>query len=229
VVDAHIKSGNDLTVVTQKAQHDDDALMGFVSEGGCVTGIHQGVAYGETAFLDLFVTSCDFLLELLDWYKALDYLDLFEALIRDLGRVNIGTYAFGGPAMPIFSAKQYFNRSMALLDENVLEKIFSPSRPIHTKSHDNPPAKYDPGAHVSNSIVSGGGRIGGAVESSILGRNVVVEPGATVRNAIIFQNCVIESGARVEHAIIDRGNIIPARSELRGTPQDILIQGKVSY
>jgi glucose-1-phosphate adenylyltransferase len=226
VVDEHIKSGADITVVTQKAEHKDDALMGFVFENGRATGVHQGVEYGDTAFLDLCVMSCDLLKELLDWYTAIDYMDLFEALAGDLDRVNVQAYNFGGPALAVFNSKQYFDRSMDLLEPEMIEKIFRADRPIHTKSHDNPPAKYDPGAHVVDSVVAGGARLRGAVEHSVLGRNVVVEPGATVKNSIILQNCVVEAGARVENAIIDRNNIIPARTELRGTSDDILIKGK---
>ena len=47
-----------------------------------------------------------------------------------------------------------------------------------------------------------------------------------MRNAIVMQSCVVESGARIENAIVDRDNTIPARTELRGTLDDILIQGK---
>ena len=47
-----------------------------------------------------------------------------------------------------------------------------------------------------------------------------------MRNAIVMQDCVIESGARVENAIVDRRNTIPAGTELRGTPESILIKGK---
>ena len=97
---------------------------------------------------------------------------------------------------------------------------------VKTKAHDTPPAKYERGCYVRNSIVSAGSRIYGSVADSILGRNVIVESGATVRNAIVMQDCVIESGARVENAIVDRRNTILAGTELRGTPESILIKGK---
>ena len=77
-----------------------------------------------------------------------------------------------------------------------------------------------------NSAASSGDRIYGSVSDSILGRNVVVEAGATVRNSIVMQGCVVKSGARVENAIVDRGNVVPAGTELRGTPEEVLITEK---
>ena len=50
--------------------------------------------------------------------------------------------------------------------------------------------------------------------------------GATVNNAIVMQGCVIESGARVENAIVDRNNVVPERTELRGTPDALFIKEK---
>ena len=90
------------------------------------------------------------------------------------------------------------------------------------------PAKNEVGSRVTNSRVSSGCRIYGNVSDSILGRDVIVEPGATVRSAIIMQGCVIKTGARVENAIVDRNNVVSAGTELRGTPEDVLVKEKPS-
>lgn len=45
-------------------------------------------------------------------------------------------------------------------------------------------------------------------------------------NSIINQSCVINSGARVENAILDKNNVVPTNTELRGTPENILVLGK---
>ena len=68
----------------------------------------------------------------------------------------------------------------------------------------------------------------GTVADSILSRNVVVEPGATVRGCVIMTDCVIGRGARVENAIIDRDNVVSAGTELRGTPDNVLVKEKGS-
>ena len=95
-----------------------------------------------------------------------------------------------------------------------------------TKAHDAPPAKYFTGSNATNSLISAGCEIQGTVRGSILARGVIVESGASVTNSIIMQSCVIKSGARVENAILDKGNTVPANTELRGTPDAILVVGK---
>ncbi len=226
LVDEHAKSGADITVVTHKAEETNISLMGFRADNGRVVGVHNGVEYGDTEFLDCFVVSIDILKQLLSWYQSIDYLDLFEAMVPDLDRVNVQTYDFDGPTLAVFSSKCFYKNSMKLLDPEMDDQIFQEERPVYTKAHDNPPAKYEPGCKVVNSMVAAGTRIAGCVENSIIGRDVIVEAGATVRDAIVMQSCVIESGAKVESAIVDRDNVIPARTELRGTRENILIKGK---
>ena len=225
---AHSQSGADITVVTKSATEKDVDVTGFVVEDGRVHGIRHGVAFGDEAFLDCFVVRREFLLSLLDWYEQNDYLDLFEALSGDYGRVDVRTYRFGGYAEPIFNKDAYFRSNMQMLDPKILAELFPAGRPIMTKAHDNAPAKFESGSHVSNSAVSGSCRIYGTVTNSILGRSVVVESGATVNNSIVMQSCVIKSGARVENAIVDRNNVVPAGTELRGTPDDLFIKEKAA-
>ena len=54
----------------------------------------------------------------------------------------------------------------------------------------------------------------------------MVEHGASVTNSIVMQGVVIKSGARVENAIIDKNNVVPASTELRGTPDATLVVAK---
>ncbi len=227
LVDAHIASGADITVVCKKIDHEEPALQALtVDENDRVTSLHMGASYGELASLDLCVMSKETLLQAIAWGRGVDYLDLFEAMAEDLGRIVVRPFVYDGEAMAIFSSDDYYKCSMRLLEPDVVEKIFDPARPIHTKAHDNPPAKFLPGANVNNCLMAGGVRVAGTVQNSILGRDVIVEHGATVRNSVIMQSCVISEGAKVDHAIIDRDNTVAPRVELRGTPENILIKGR---
>lgn len=224
----HKASGADITVLTQPAPRRDEDVTGFNVENGRVVGVYNGVNFGDTASLDCFIISRELLLDMFDWYAPTDYLDIFEAMSNDFGRVVVKTYEVDGYAAPIFNKTTYFESNMDLLDPSVSNDLFPEMRSVKTKAHDTPPAKFETGSRITNSRVSSGCRLYGTVDTSILGRNVIVEAGATVRNAIVMQDCVIKSGARVENAIIDRGNVVPAGTELRGTPDDILIKEKSS-
>ena len=191
-------------------------------------GVHNGVKFGECMFLDCFVISRKLLLDMFEWYAPTDYLDIFEAMAGDFGRINVQTFEFKGYVAPIFTKRDYYKSNMAMLDMDVQDDLFPEERSIKTKAHDTPPAKNEVGSRVTNSRVSSGCRIYGNVSDSILGRDVIVEPGATVRSAIIMQGCVIKTGARVENAIVDRNNVVSAGTELRGTPEDVLVKEKPS-
>jgi glucose-1-phosphate adenylyltransferase len=222
---AHEASGADITVLTQAARDKDVDVCSFDVVDGRVKGIKHGAVFGDTAFLDCFVVGREKLLELLDWYAANDYLDLFEALTGDYDRVNVQAYDFEGYAAPIFNKDTYFKANMDMLDPKITHELFS-VRPIATKAHDNQPAKFVTGAKVSNSRISGSCRIYGTVTNSILGRGVVVEKGAVVDNAIVMQGCTIKSGAKVEYAIVDRNNVVPEGTEIKGTESAIFIKAK---
>ena len=165
-------------------------------------------------------------LEIIDHYQPADYLDLLEALQGDFGNIDVCSYEYKGEVVGVFSEKSLYRRSMDLLDQTVADQLFDPERPILTKAHDVPPSRYATGSHACNSIISAGCIIKGTVRNSILSRGVVVEEGASVTNSIINQSCIIKSGARVENAILDKNNVVPTNTELRGTPENILVLGK---
>jgi len=222
-IEAHEASGANISVLTKVATCDGniDVVTFDTDDKGRVTEMHQGVKFGQTAFLDYFVIDRELLLDLLDSFAAVDHLDLFEALNAEYGRVRVQTVPFEGYMKPIFDKASYFTANMDLLDTDVLMEL-TDKQPIKTKAHDNPPAKYEPGCKVSNSLVASGDRIYGSVSGSVLGRDVIVEPGATVRNSIIMQGVIVKAGANIENAIIDKNNVVPAGTELRGTDDDIL-------
>ena len=195
----HEASDANITVLCKRATCDGNIdVVTFDVEDGRVKSMNQGVKFDQLAFLDYAVIERELLLELIDSFAAVD-----------------------GYMKPIFDKASYFKANMDFLDEDILRE-FAAGSPIKTKAHDNPPAKYEPGAKVSNAFVASGDRIYGTVQGSVLGRNVVVEPGASVRNSVLMQGVVVKTGAKIENAIIDKNNVVPAGTELRGTDGDIL-------
>ena len=228
VIEAHERSGAGVTMIYSRSERElDDVTRLYIGDAGRVQGFDQGCNYGDNKFLDCFIINRDLLLKICDEYASLDYLDLFEAVRDDFGRVDVCSYEFKGMAVGMFNEDTYYRRSMDMLNPDVMHALFTHDRPVMTKAHDNPPAKYSKGSNTRNSFVSAGCRIEGDVRNSILSRDVVVENGAYVANSIIMQGCVIRRGARVENAILDKNNEVPEQTELRGTPDNILVVPKV--
>ncbi|MBQ9059413.1 MAG: glucose-1-phosphate adenylyltransferase subunit GlgD [Atopobiaceae bacterium] len=226
VIATHQESGADITILEKRVDADDPDLWAADIEDGRVKSMHRGVKGGELAFLDTFIAKRELLLQCLDWYQAVSHLDLFEALSNDFERLYVMSWEFKGYAASIFRTDSYYRRNMDLLDPHINADIFRTDRTIMTKAHDVAPAKYEPGAVVSNSLISAGSKIAGTVTGSVLGRNVRVEKGAVIIDSLIGQDCVIESGARVVNAIIDRNNRIPENTQLCGTHEAVLVHGK---
>ena len=229
IIDSHERSGVGITMVYCRAErkHTDCSSL-IIGDAGRVQQVKQGCEYGDNKFMDCFVINRDLLLDIIHNYASADYLDIFEALAGDFARIDVCSYYFNGLAVGIFNEKTYYERSMEMLTPAIYEQLFSPERPVRTKAHDAAPAKYSTGSNATNSLISAGCRIDGTVRGSILSRGVVVESGANVSNSIIMQSCVIGRGARIENAIIDKDNYVAENTELRGTPDKILVVPKAS-
>ena len=222
----HRKSGADITVLYKRATEDNEHVTCINGENGRVTGTKRGVKEGECAFMDCFIINRDLLLKMLEWYRPVNYLDMFEAIASDYDKMDVEMYEYSGYAAAIFDTETYFRRSMELLDRKVHSELFSRERPVMTKIQDAVPTKYLKGASVRNSLIPAGCIIGGKVEGSILFRDVHVEHGAVVKNSSIMQSCVIGAGARVENAIIDRSNIVSERNVIKGSTDSVFIKEK---
>lgn len=67
-----------------------------------------------------------------------------------------------------------------------------------------PAAYFGSDAVVDDTMASGGCRIEGTVEHSILSPGVRVNRGAVVRNSILMHDCVVEAGAQLDGVISDK-------------------------
>ncbi|MGI6754564.1 MAG: glucose-1-phosphate adenylyltransferase subunit GlgD [Atopobiaceae bacterium] len=230
LLDEHVAEGADITLITRKTTEPNPNVLGLEFEDGKLVGKKYGVDFGETGFIDLAIFNRELLLNLIDSFGDLEDRDLICALVEsgEARHLKIIERHFNGYITTIFDTAHYYRANMDQLNPKVLAELSPKDRFIKTKAHDNAPAKYEPGSHVTNSLVSAGDRIYGTVTDSVLSRDVIVEAGATVRNSIIMQGVIIRSGALITNAIVDRGNVIEPGTELRGTRDNILVMGKVN-
>jgi glucose-1-phosphate adenylyltransferase len=91
---------------------------------------------------------------------------------------------------------------------------------------DMPPALLLCGASVRRSIVSGGCRVDGTVENSVLFQGVQVERGAQIVNSVVFDDCRVGAGARLEWTILDKQVQVGQGAALAGRPEACVVVGK---
>ena len=75
-----------------------------------------------------------------------------------------------------------------------------------------PPAKYNNGAVVKNSLVSSGCIVNGTVENSVLFKKVFVGNNCTIKNSIILNDVYIGDNTTIENCIVESRDTIRANS-----------------
>jgi len=119
----------------------------------------------------------------------------------------------------------YYDANMDLKNPTPLFSFYNRDWPIRTSQHGSPPAKFvrdergREGAAIDSLINDGCLIIGAHVSDSILGRNVILRPGAVVRDSILFDDVEVGRDAVVQRAILDKHVVIPEGDQV-GTDLD---------
>lgn len=224
----HEASGAPVTLIYKP--HADGAnaqgLFLKLDEDGIVTSIDASAEGPTNIFLDSMLISRDLVLDFIECYQNLGYIDILDILATNLSQIQVGSWCFTGYEHAVDDAQDYMKVSQDLLRPEVQAELFSDDRPILTKTSDSPPAKYLPGSCVKNSIVAASCILEGTVENSILFRNVEIGEGAVVRNSVLMQHCVISPGAVVENVICDKYVKINSDVKLSGSEKKPFVIGK---
>lgn len=211
VLEAHEKSGNDITMVCARRVKDSpftaycelnrkrevvDIRVGDTNDGKCKY-MALGVYVMRRQYLIHLITDCV-------THNCIHFER--EMLTRALNDDSaVGGYIFHEYAMKIEDARDYFQSNMDMLDKEIRDEVFLRSRPIYTRIYDESPAYYGDKAQVVDSLIADGCHIEGKVVNSVLFRDVVIEKEAEVSDSIIMENGRILSGASLAHIITDRG------------------------
>ena len=208
VYQAHLASGADITAVcTSSVDSESDVTFFRLDESGRVkealfplrdrTGCHRS--------LEIYILSKQLLLDLVDECMSHDQTSFRSAVLQaKAGSLHIQGYVWDGYAAQIRSLKEYYDRSLELLDPAIRLEVFPAQRPIHTKERNDASTYVDTAGTCCNSLVADGCTIEGTVENSILFRGVSVARGAEVKNCILMQDTTVSRDAVLHHVIADK-------------------------
>ena len=89
--------------------------------------------------------------------------------------------------------------------ETGCQKVLLPRRAgrFISKVDDLPPAKYNAGSDVKNSLIASGCIINGKVENSILFKKVFVGKNCVIKNSIILNDVYIGDNTHIENCIVE--------------------------
>ncbi len=112
----------------------------------------------------------------------------------------------------ISTVDSYYKTNMAFLKPEVRNLFFKEEPAIKTRIDDLPPAKYNPGALVKNSLISSGCIINGTIENSILFKDVYIGNNCVVKNSIILNDVYLGDNTHIENCIVESRDTIRANS-----------------
>lgn len=228
LLNAHIKSGADVTMVYRK-QEIPKALIRQSTEamdlyyalgmnGDRVSKIYINPSEdGEMNFsLNIYVIERENLIRLIDEAYVHGYTYFVRDILeKQIDQLDIRGYCYDGYVAHIHDMKSYFEENMKLLEEENLDALFSGNQ-IYTKIRDDNPTRYINGSTAKNVMVADGCVIEGEVENSILFRGVKIGKGAKVKNSVLMQDTIVEDGASVEYVITDKDVTISSGKLLTG-------------
>ena len=230
VVNAHVASGKDVTVVCKAGIANGEKQLDLavkVNNGEVSDMVVNYVADKDyLASMDIFVASKSWLIKQIKEMIARDKFHMDRDLVMggwQHGVVSVNIYEFQGTDMFNESLEEYFQNSMALLKKDVRDDIFNGTHPIYTKVRDRVPTYYGEDCEIEDCLIADGCFLDGEVEESILFREVTVGKDAEVENCIIFNDAVIGEGAELKYCILDKNVTVSAGAKLIGTKKNPII------
>lgn len=218
VLQYHIEKKADITMVVKKLEDRSDInRYGVVSmtEEGRITEIEEKPLETNlsTVSTGIYIVRRRLLIELLEKAAEEDRHDFVnDILIRYKNIKKIYGYKLESYWSNISTVDAYYKTNMDFLDKDVRKYFFKEYPDIYTKVDDLPPAKYNNGANVRNSLVSSGCIINGTVENSVLFKKIYVGNNSVIKNCIILNDAYIGDNAYIENCIIEEGSTIKANS-----------------
>ena len=182
------------------------------------------VSTSSTISCGIYVIRRRQLIELIERCAAEDRYDLVnDILVRYKNLKRIYAYKLDGYWSNIASVESYYKTNMDYLKPEVRNYFFKEYPDVYSKVDDLPPAKYNPGAVVKNSLVSSGCILNGTVENSVLFKKVYIGNNCVIKNSIILNDVYIGDNTVIENCIVESRDTIRANTTYIGTPDDIKI------
>ena len=175
------------------------------------------VANSNTISCGIYVIRRRLLIEMIERCAQEDRYDFVkDILIRYKNQKRIFGYKIKDYWRNIASVQDYFETNMDFLNPEIRNYFFKQYPDIYSKVDDLPPAKYNSGANVSNSLVSSGSIVNGTVENSILFKKTFIGNNCVIKNSIILNDVYIGDNSYIENCIVESRGTIRANSYHKG-------------
>ena len=231
VLDKHIASGKDLTVVTKdgiaNGSKQLDLALKLDAKGEiCDIAVDFVADESYLASMDIFVLSKKYLRDTVRQFIARNKFHMDRDLVLgqwQAGKLSINVYQFKGAALFNDTVEEYFRNSLSLIDPKVRHDVFGYNHPVFTKVRDRVPTYYGDGSDVADCLVADGCMLEGKAENSVLFRNVTLSRNSQVENCVIMNDTVIGEGSVLKNVILDKDVTVRPGTKLMGSVKNPII------
>ncbi|MBR4144196.1 MAG: glucose-1-phosphate adenylyltransferase subunit GlgD [Lachnospiraceae bacterium] len=225
VLEEHIENKADITIVCKRlGKHADTSRYGVIStaEDGRITSFDEkpnGSEDDPLVSAGIYVIRRRQLIEMLERANEEERYDLVRDIIirfKDVKKI----YAFEHKEYwcNIASVNDYYDANMDFLDRDIRDYFFRQYPDVYSKVDDLPPAKYNAGAEVRNSLIASGTIVNGRIENSVIFKQVYIGNNCTIRNSIILNGVHIGDNTYIENCIVESKDTIKPGSNYTGQP-----------
>ncbi len=174
-------------------------------------------AKSNTISCGIYVIRRRSLIEMIEKCAEEDRYDFVrDILIRYKDIKRIYAYKIKDYWRNIASVEDYYGANMDFLKPEVRDYFFKQYPDIYSKVDDLPPAKYNPGAEMRNSLISSGCIVNGVVENSVIFKKSYIGNNCIIKNSIILNDVYIGDNSYIENCIVESRDTIRAGSRFVG-------------
>lgn len=230
VLDRHIEKNADITVVYTKMSDTDDDLTRFgilkLDENERIVDFEEKplVAESNNVSIGVYIIRRRHLIEILERCAKEDRHDFVkDVLVRYKNVRKIYGYKLDTYWRNVATVESYYRTNMDFLKKDIRDYFFKQYPDVYSKVDDLPPAKYNPGSDIKNSIISSGCIINGKVENSVLFKDVYIGNNCTIKNSIILNDVYIGDDSYIENCIVESRDTLRPGTNYIGTDGEIKI------
>ena len=229
MLECHKEKKAACTIAMLEVPWEDASRFGlmFTDENGAITAFEEKpkVPKSNKASMGVYMFT---------WKKLREYLIADEAdpaSSNDFGKNvipamhNAGerlfAYRFDGYWKDVGTIESLWEANMDLLNPKVNINLDDADWQIYCKNSALAPHFVAGDAAVQNSLISGGCRISGNVDYSVIFSNVKIEKGANVKYSIVMPGATIKAGATVQYAMVAENAVIESDAVVGDDPETI--------
>ena len=218
VLEYHIEKKADITVVCKDMAPDVDvSRFGVVrmNEDSRIVEFEEKpmVSQSNTISTGIYIVRRRQLIEMLERSADEGRWDFVtDILIRYKNVKKIYGYKIESYWNNISTVDAYYKTNMDFLKPEVRKYFFKDLPSVYSKVSDQPPAKYNPGAIVKNSLVGSGSIINGTIENSVIFKKVFVGNNCVIKNSIILNDVYLGDNTYIENCIVESRDTIRANT-----------------